>query len=95
MSPGALAHLVQDTGQVAEAMTAIWTGHEASCKGQFLHFERIWSDPKPGCRDPIALERPARAGCGGPTIGCRPDRAAPSSGRWRSGQPRSASSLGK
>ena len=33
-----------------EAMKAIWTQHEASYKGTFVHFERIWSYPKPAQR---------------------------------------------
>ena len=30
-----------------EAMKTIWTQHKASYKGMFIHFERIWSYPKP------------------------------------------------
>jgi probable F420-dependent oxidoreductase len=30
-----------------EAMKAIWTQHEASYTGEFVHFEGIWSYPKP------------------------------------------------
>jgi probable F420-dependent oxidoreductase len=29
------------------AMKAIWTQHEASFHGEFVDFDRIWSDPKP------------------------------------------------
>ena len=31
-----------------EAMTAIWTEHEASYSGEFVNFEKIWSYPKAG-----------------------------------------------
>jgi len=30
-----------------EAMKAIWTQEEASFQGEFVNFERIWSNPKP------------------------------------------------
>jgi alkanesulfonate monooxygenase SsuD/methylene tetrahydromethanopterin reductase-like flavin-dependent oxidoreductase (luciferase family) len=33
-----------------EAMKAIWTQHEASYRGEFVQFERIWSYPKPAQR---------------------------------------------
>jgi probable F420-dependent oxidoreductase len=33
-----------------EAMKAIWTQHEASYAGEHVHFERIWSYPKPAQR---------------------------------------------
>jgi probable F420-dependent oxidoreductase len=50
-----------------EAMKAIWTSDEASYEGKFVHFERIWSWPKPqqkphppvmiGGNGPRAIER--------------------------------------
>ncbi|MCA1835048.1 MAG: LLM class flavin-dependent oxidoreductase [Actinobacteria bacterium] len=132
-------------------MKVIWTQHEASYSGKFVHFESIWSYPKPAQRphppvlvggtgptvldrvlafgdgwfpnyaddealferitelrsradrpievqmmavpcDPAALERLARAGCGGPTTGYHLGRAARSSGTSTSGRMRSASS---
>jgi probable F420-dependent oxidoreductase len=33
-----------------EAMQAIWTQQEASYAGEFVNFERIWSEPKPAQR---------------------------------------------
>jgi probable F420-dependent oxidoreductase len=33
-----------------EAIKAIWTQHEASYRGEFVNFERIWSYPKPAQR---------------------------------------------
>jgi len=47
-----------------EAMRAIWTQEEASYRGEFVDFERIWSWPKP-------LQRPGPpvlVGGGGPTV---------------------------
>jgi probable F420-dependent oxidoreductase len=46
------------------AMKAIWTEHEASFHGDFVNFDRIWSDPKP-------LQRPhppILVGGNGPTV---------------------------
>src|SRR4051794_23479575 len=46
------------------AMKAIWTQHEASFSGDFVSFERIWSDPKP-------LQKPhppILVGGNGPTV---------------------------
>jgi probable F420-dependent oxidoreductase len=46
------------------AMKAIWTEHEASYDGDFVSFERIWSDPKP-------LQKPhppILVGGNGPTV---------------------------
>jgi probable F420-dependent oxidoreductase len=46
------------------AMKAIWTEHEASFSGDFVSFERIWSDPKP-------LQKPhppILVGGNGPTV---------------------------
>jgi probable F420-dependent oxidoreductase len=46
------------------AMKEIWTQHEASFDGEFVSFERIWSDPKP-------LQRPhppVLVGGNGPTV---------------------------
>jgi probable F420-dependent oxidoreductase len=46
------------------AMKAIWTEHEASFDGEFVAFERIWSDPKP-------LQKPhppILVGGNGPTV---------------------------
>jgi probable F420-dependent oxidoreductase len=46
------------------AMKAIWTQHEASFAGDYVNFERIWSDPKP-------LQRPhppILVGGNGPTV---------------------------
>src|SRR3954465_4137161 len=50
-----------------EAMQAIWRQEEASYSGEFVNFERIWSEPKPaqrpyppilvGGRGPTALDR--------------------------------------
>ena len=50
-----------------EAMKAIWTSEEASYEGEFVHFDRIWSWPKPvqkphppvmiGGNGPRAVER--------------------------------------
>jgi alkanesulfonate monooxygenase SsuD/methylene tetrahydromethanopterin reductase-like flavin-dependent oxidoreductase (luciferase family) len=45
-------------------MKAIWTQHEASFSGDFVNFERIWSDPKP-------LQKPhppILVGGNGPTV---------------------------
>jgi probable F420-dependent oxidoreductase len=46
------------------AMKAIWTEHEATFHGEFVNFDRIWSDPKP-------LQRPhppILVGGNGPTV---------------------------
>ncbi|WP_445150592.1 LLM class F420-dependent oxidoreductase [Baekduia sp. Peel2402] len=46
------------------AMKAIWTHHEASFHGDFVNFDRIWSDPKP-------LQKPhppILVGGNGPTV---------------------------
>jgi probable F420-dependent oxidoreductase len=46
------------------AMKAIWTQHEASFHGDFVNFDRIWSDPKP-------LQKPhppILVGGSGPTV---------------------------
>jgi probable F420-dependent oxidoreductase len=46
------------------AMKEIWTQHEASFDGEFVSFDRIWSDPKP-------LQRPhppILVGGNGPTV---------------------------
>jgi probable F420-dependent oxidoreductase len=53
-----------------EAMTAIWTGEEASYQGAFVKFDRIWSYPKPlqkprppvllGSNQPAAFRRVVR-----------------------------------
>ena len=46
------------------AMKAIWTQHEASFDGEFVSFDRIWSDPKP-------LQKPhppILVGGNGPTV---------------------------
>jgi probable F420-dependent oxidoreductase len=46
------------------AMKAIWTQHEASFAGDFVNFDRIWSDPKP-------LQKPhppILVGGNGPTV---------------------------
>jgi alkanesulfonate monooxygenase SsuD/methylene tetrahydromethanopterin reductase-like flavin-dependent oxidoreductase (luciferase family) len=47
-----------------EAMKAIWSQHEASYKGEFVHFERIWSYPKPAQRP----HPPVFVGGTGPTV---------------------------
>jgi probable F420-dependent oxidoreductase len=47
-----------------EAMKAIWTQHEASYTGEFVHFERIWSYPKPAQRP----HPPVLVGGNGPTV---------------------------
>ncbi len=47
-----------------EAMKAIWTQHEASYSGEFVHFERIWSYPKPVQRP----HPPILVGGDGPTV---------------------------
>jgi alkanesulfonate monooxygenase SsuD/methylene tetrahydromethanopterin reductase-like flavin-dependent oxidoreductase (luciferase family) len=47
-----------------EAMQAIWTQHEASYSGEFVHFERIWSYPKPAQRP----HPPVLVGGDGPTV---------------------------
>src|SRR3954463_15535917 len=46
------------------AMKAIWTQHEATFHGEFVNFDRIWSDPKP-------LQKPhppVLVGGNGPTV---------------------------
>jgi alkanesulfonate monooxygenase SsuD/methylene tetrahydromethanopterin reductase-like flavin-dependent oxidoreductase (luciferase family) len=47
-----------------EAMKAIWTQREASYAGEFVHFERIWSYPKPAQRP----HPPVLIGGTGPTV---------------------------
>jgi probable F420-dependent oxidoreductase len=47
-----------------EAMKAIWTQDEASYSGEFVHFERIWSEPKPAQRP----YPPILVGGSGPTV---------------------------
>jgi probable F420-dependent oxidoreductase len=47
-----------------EAMKAIWTQHEASYSGKFVHFESIWSYPKPAQRP----HPPVLVGGTGPTV---------------------------
>jgi probable F420-dependent oxidoreductase len=47
-----------------EAMKAIWSQHEASYSGDYVHFERIWSYPKPVQRP----HPPILVGGHGPTI---------------------------
>jgi probable F420-dependent oxidoreductase len=46
------------------AMKAIWTQHEASFHGEFVDFDRIWSDPKP-MQEP---HPPILVGGSGPTV---------------------------
>jgi probable F420-dependent oxidoreductase len=47
-----------------EAMKAIWTQDEASYRGEFVDFERIWSWPKPAQRP----HPPVLVGGNGPTV---------------------------
>ena len=47
-----------------EAMQAIWTQREASYAGEFVNFERIWSEPKPAQRP----HPPIYVGGMGPTV---------------------------
>lgn len=47
-----------------EAMKAIWTEDEASYRGEFVSFERIWSWPKPAQRP----HPPILVGGNGPTV---------------------------
>lgn len=47
-----------------QAMKAIWTQQEASYSGEFVHFERIWSEPKPAQRP----HPPVLVGGNGPTV---------------------------
>jgi probable F420-dependent oxidoreductase len=47
-----------------EAMKAIWTQDEASYSGEHVHFERIWSYPKPAQRP----HPPVLVGGDGPTV---------------------------
>jgi probable F420-dependent oxidoreductase len=47
-----------------EAMKAIWTQEEASYSGEYVSFERIWSDPKPAQRP----HPPVLIGGHGPTV---------------------------
>src|SRR3954453_13605352 len=47
-----------------EAMQAIWTQEEASYSGEFVNFERIWSEPKPAQRP----YPPILVGGSGPTV---------------------------
>jgi len=51
-------------GERIEAMKAIWTQNEASYKGEFVQFERIWSWPKPAQRP----HPPVLVGGNGPTV---------------------------
>ncbi|WP_039798087.1 LLM class F420-dependent oxidoreductase [Nocardia araoensis] len=51
-------------GEYVRAMKAIWTQHEASFEGEFVSFDRIWSDPKPIQRP----HPPILVGGGGPTV---------------------------
>lgn len=47
-----------------EAMKEIWANHEATYHGEFVHFDAIWSDPKP-------LQKPhppIHVGGNGPTV---------------------------
>ncbi len=48
----------------AEAMRAIWTQEEATYHGQFVHFDRVWSWPKPAQRP----HPPVLVGGDGPTV---------------------------
>jgi probable F420-dependent oxidoreductase len=47
-----------------EAMKAIWTQEEASYSGDFVNFDRIWSEPKPAQRP----HPPILVGGSGPTV---------------------------
>jgi probable F420-dependent oxidoreductase len=47
-----------------EAMKEIWTTDEASYSGEFVNFERIWSEPKPAQRP----HPPILVGGSGPTV---------------------------
>jgi probable F420-dependent oxidoreductase len=47
-----------------EAMKAIWTEDDASYHGEFVHFDRIWSYPKPAQRP----HPPILVGGNGPTV---------------------------
>ena len=47
-----------------EAMTEIWTRDEASYRGKYVNFERIWSYPKPAQRP----RPPVLVGGSGPTV---------------------------
>jgi probable F420-dependent oxidoreductase len=47
-----------------EAMKAIWTQQEASYSGEFVSFDRIWSEPKPAQRP----HPPVLVGGNGPTV---------------------------
>ena len=47
-----------------EAMKEIWTQEEASYSGEFVNFERIWSEPKPAQRP----HPPILVGGSGPTV---------------------------
>jgi probable F420-dependent oxidoreductase len=47
-----------------EAMKAIWTQQEASYSGEYVNFERIWSEPKPAQRP----HPPILVGGSGPTV---------------------------
>lgn len=47
-----------------EAMTAIWTSHEATYHGRFVNFDRIWQYPKPAQRP----HPPILIGGSGPTV---------------------------
>jgi probable F420-dependent oxidoreductase len=47
-----------------EAMKEIWTQEEASYSGEYVNFERIWSEPKPAQRP----HPPILVGGSGPTV---------------------------
>ncbi|MGH3972745.1 MAG: LLM class F420-dependent oxidoreductase [Pseudonocardiaceae bacterium] len=59
--PGQRMKVLQER---VEAMQVIWTQHEASYSGDFVHFERIWSYPKPVQRP----HPPVLVGGDGPTV---------------------------
>ena len=51
-------------GERIDAMKAIWTEDEATYRGEFVQFERIWSWPKPAQRP----HPPVLVGGNGPTV---------------------------
>jgi probable F420-dependent oxidoreductase len=57
-------HRMKLLAERIEAMKAIWTQQEASYKGQYVRFERIWSYPKPAQRP----HPPVLVGGTGPTV---------------------------
>jgi probable F420-dependent oxidoreductase len=76
-----------------EAMKAIWALDEASYSGEFVHFERIWSYPKPAQRPHPPTDRRCSTACstsvtrGFPTTpGSARSIAPPSCGAARSGR---------